>query len=605
MTFQCLRSLLAEVDPMRDEIIVVDDASTDETADMLAAFGRQLTIVSNEENRGFVDSCNAGAAAARGKYIVFLNNDTVVLPRWLDALVETAEADEDVGAVGSMFLYPDGRIQEAGGIIWNDGRAFHYAWSGSARARKYSFARDVDYCSGASLLIRRDLFETLGGFDRRYAPGYYEDADLCLSVWGHGKRVVYQPASRLVHYEGGTAGTNLSSGMKRFQEINQPKFFEKWQRVLLNDHLPHTPENIELASDRGRSKSIVLVFDERLPTPDRDAGSLRMQNILRCLAKEYRVVFVPVFGPMERHEEEILWADGVRTCGMPFWRRHSVDDVRAVILSRPTVADALKGKVRRKFAHATIVYDMVDAHFVRLLREHAISGDRSLNKKLAQMKRVELAAAKRADLVWCNSAADEGALHRELPEIATVVIPTIHSSRSDVRNVSQRSGLLFIGNLEHRPNRDGLLYFLHEVLPELRLTDDRSVLTVIGVGADDEIRSHASGSVRILGHVPDVRPFIDVARVFVAPIRFGAGTKGKIGEALAAGLPVVTTSIGAEGMFLAEGENVLIADSPHDFTAAVTALCKDDELWRRISRGGLAHVESTFSPKVIGDRILS
>jgi cellulose synthase/poly-beta-1,6-N-acetylglucosamine synthase-like glycosyltransferase len=181
-TFQCLRSLLREVDLNETEIIVVNNASTDETAELLARFGKLIHVINNEENRGFVDACNQGADVARGRHLVFLNNDAVVLTGWLDELIQTIETDETIGAVGSLFLYPDGRVQEAGAILWRDGSAFHYGWGGAADDPRFSFARDVDYCSGASLLVRRDLFQQLGGFDRRYAPAYYEDADICFGV---------------------------------------------------------------------------------------------------------------------------------------------------------------------------------------------------------------------------------------------------------------------------------------------------------------------------------------------------------------------------------------------------------------------------------------
>ncbi|MEP6636286.1 MAG: glycosyltransferase family 2 protein, partial [Acidobacteriota bacterium] len=178
-TFQCIRSLLRELEFGENEVIVVDNASTDDTQRVLASFGDLVRVFRNEENLGFVDACNQGAASAHGKYLLFLNNDTRVLPGWLNQLVETIEADPANGAVGSMFLYPDGSIQEAGSIVWKNGAAHHYGWGASPDDRRFNFAREVDYCSAASLLIKKEIFERLGGFDRRFAPAYYEDVDLC------------------------------------------------------------------------------------------------------------------------------------------------------------------------------------------------------------------------------------------------------------------------------------------------------------------------------------------------------------------------------------------------------------------------------------------
>ncbi len=141
----------------RAEVIVVNNASRDETGQLLSHFGDFVRVIDNDVNRGFVDACNQGAAVARGRHLVFLNNDTAVLPGWLDALLETVEGDETAGAVGPMFLYPDWRIQEAGGIVWRDGAAFHYGWGKSPDDRRFNFAREVDYCSGASLLVRKEF----------------------------------------------------------------------------------------------------------------------------------------------------------------------------------------------------------------------------------------------------------------------------------------------------------------------------------------------------------------------------------------------------------------------------------------------------------------
>ena len=227
-TFQCLRSLMQQVD-RNNEIIVVNNGSRDETHRLLSYMKDTLTAINNAENLGFVKACNQGAAIARGKYLVFLNNDTVIQPGWLKHLVETVEADPAVGAVGSMLLYPDGRLQEAGGIIWKNGDGANYGRGEDPQNRRFRFAREVDYCSAASLLVRTDIFSKLGGFDERYSPAFYEDTDLCFGVRSLGYKVIYQPMSQVVHYEGGSAGTDVQGGYKHYQLINRPKFVKKWE----------------------------------------------------------------------------------------------------------------------------------------------------------------------------------------------------------------------------------------------------------------------------------------------------------------------------------------------------------------------------------------
>jgi GT2 family glycosyltransferase len=599
-TFQCLRSLLREVDFRDTEIIVIDNASTDATREVLSHFGGLVRVVENDANRGFVDACNQGANVARGRYLVFLNNDTVVLPGWLEALVETVERDERAGAVGSMFLYPDGRIQEAGAIVWSNGETFHYGWGRSTQDRRFTFAREVDYCSGASLLIRKDLFDRLGGFDRRYAPAYYEDTDLCMGVRALGRKVVYQPHSRLYHFEGATAGTDTRAGFRRYQVINRGKFYEKWRERLAHDHHAEDPRAAERAANR-KWATQVAVFDDHTPTPDRDAGSARMLFILRALSEWCHPVLVTTSKQVWPEYEKQLWKEGVETASARAVRRlMRTRRFRAAVISRPEVAEALLNSVRRTDPRVKIVFDMVDAHCLRLSREHELTGEPDLEREAARYLRTETRLARASDVVWCASAADEAFMTRIVPGVRTVVVPTIHRPHERGLPFDRREHILFIGNFSHRPNTDAVHFFVREILPLVRQSLPTVELLLVGDHAPPEFSAYESEGVRVLGYVPDIDPIFARCRVFVAPIRFGAGINGKIGEALAYGLPVVTTSLGATGIALRDGVESLIADAPADFAAAVVRLYHDGELWQTLSDNGYAHVERHFSPRVVG-----
>ena len=245
-TESCLTTLRETLPgDFQGEIIVVDDASTDDTGVRLrqiASEDPRLTIVENSMNEGFLASTNRGASVASGEVLIFLNNDTILLPGWLSPLLQTFHEHADAGAVGGKLLYPDGRLQEAGGVVFSDGSAAKLGYGDQdAEAPLYSYLREVDYCSGALLATKRDLFHKLGGFDPRYRFGYYEDTDYCFRVREQGLRVYYQPDSVIVHVEGGTAGTDICRGPKRFQHVNRDIFAERWHDALKNQPAPLDP----------------------------------------------------------------------------------------------------------------------------------------------------------------------------------------------------------------------------------------------------------------------------------------------------------------------------------------------------------------------------
>ena len=599
-TLQCLRSLIEEIDFNENEIIIVDNASKDETSRVLTHFESVVRVMRNEENRGFVDACNQGAASARGKYLVFLNNDTGVLPGWLQHLLETIEANPANGAVGSMFLYPDGSLQEAGAIVWQNGEVHHYGWGGSPDDRRFNFAREVDYCSAASLLIRKNLFDKLGGFDRRFAPAYYEDVDLCFGVRSLGYKVRYQPLSRVIHYEGVTAGSDTRKGLKQFQIINREKFIAKWREVLEREHLPKAVERLTEASSRQQDWPGIIVFDERVPSPDRDAGSLRMFLILKTLAAWCRVVFVPFNRPQSADYESALWKEGIETADAVDYRRLLKNKkVAAAIISRPSMAGVFIPRIRRTNPRVKIIFDTVDLHFVRFQREYEINGDPKALATAQRYRKLERDFAQASDLVWCASTEDKELMMREVPERQIALVPTIHELRDAGETFAARKDLLFIGNLAHRPNEDAVLFFMQEVYPQIRQLLPNVRLDIIGDNPSVDIAAFASDEVRVRGYVPDVAPYLRERRVFVAPLRFGAGIKGKVGEAMAHGIPVVTTSVGAEGFGLRHGVDVMIADDPASFATSVAQLSSQQELWERIARNARMRIEKHFTPDVI------
>jgi GT2 family glycosyltransferase len=236
-TLRCLISIAAHPSRASVEIVVCDDASNDDTPGVLAALPG-IRYIRNADNLGFLHSCNRAAGEARGAYLLFLNNDTQVQEGWLDHMLALFGSEEQAGLVGAKLLFPDGRLQEAGGIVWQDASGHHYGRYDDPRKPEYNHVREVDYCSGACLMIEAASFRTLGGFDVRYAPAYYEDTDLAFRVRQAGRKVLFQPKAVVVHHEGVSNGTDTRSGIKACLMTNQAKFRQRWRKELEELHMP-------------------------------------------------------------------------------------------------------------------------------------------------------------------------------------------------------------------------------------------------------------------------------------------------------------------------------------------------------------------------------
>jgi glycosyltransferase involved in cell wall biosynthesis len=354
----------------------------------------------------------------------------------------------------------------------------------------------------------------------------------------------------------------------------------------------------------GKGQPAILVCDERIPSPDRDAGSARMFLILEALAKSNRVVFLVFNRPHGIEYEQALWKIGIETGDVVDYRRLIKQrKFAAAVLSRPAIAGALLGPVRRADPKLKIIYDMLDVHHLRSAREAVLTGDSRAARESERLRRLETRLALGADLIWCGSSPDQKLMARIAPDTPSVVVPTVHELHERKSTFDERNHLLFVGNFSHRPNADAVHFLAREILPLIRKSLPGIELLVVGDNAPQEFAEYKSSGVRVLGFVPDLDPIIAGCRVFVAPIRFGSGVNGKIGEALSHGLPVVTNTIGAEGWGFTNGMQVLIADTPDDFAAAVLRLYENAGLWQALSDNGYRHIAENYTPEVIGQII--
>ncbi len=599
-TWGCLKSLLDTTTDISFEVIVVDDASSDETEQRLCQFSG-ITYLRNEQNLGFIGSCNRGAEAATGDYVVMLNNDTAVGANWLDALVDTFETHDDAGLVGAKLVYPDGSLQEAGGIVFSDGSGWNFGRNGDPNDPAFNYVREVDYCSGAAIMLRRNLWERFGGFDTRYAPAYYEDTDLAMQVRQAGLKCYIQPSAIVTHFEGVTSGTDTSSGTKRYQVINQEKFVEKWQTELQAKH-PQPGDSIRAARDHRASRQ-ALIIDACTPTPDQDSGSVRMTNLMLILRElGYQVsfladnrAFLPGYTePLQQLGIEMLYqpfvpspAELLKTIG---------PELDVVILSRHYIASQYIELVRWHCKQAQILFDTVDLHYLREERLAKLENDAKLLARSEQTKTDELGVARRCDTTLVVSPYEVQVLAETAPDLDVKVLSNIHPLHGCRRPFASRRDIFFIGGFQHPPNIDAVEWFTGKVWPLIRAKVPQMQLYIIGSKAPKRIEKLAEQEgVLVKGFVENIEPYLDGCKLTVAPLRYGAGVKGKVNMSMSYGQPVVATSPAVEGMGVQAGHDVLVADEPEAFAQAVIDAYNDESLWNTLSTNGLENVEQLFS----------
>ncbi|MBA4142215.1 MAG: glycosyltransferase [Nitrosospira sp.] len=344
----------------------------------------------------------------------------------------------------------------------------------------------------------------------------------------------------------------------------------------------------------------VLVIDLRIPTPDQDSGSVRISAILHLLRETgFRITFISDSEEPLPCDQENLELRGIEVLsGFDAARHHLAaagGKYHFSLLSRPEVALRYLPYVRAYALYSYVIYDTVDLHWIRFEREMRISDDPALLGRIASFRRTELFNTACADLTLAISDEEKNCLITEQPDANVAVLPNIHEIFPPKTPFALRKGLLFIGGFWHKPNEDAAIHFANNILPQITEKIPNVVFYIIGSNMPASVKSLRSHNVEPLGFVADVAPYFESCRVFVAPLRFGAGMKGKVGQSMSHGLPVVTTQIGAEGMDLQHEQELLIADNPLDFADGVIRLYHDEILWHRLSARALAHVDANYS----------
>ena len=596
-------SLLKSIEKYTDvsyEVIVADDFSDDETQ-YIGEFVKNAIHVRNDKNLGFLKNCNNAAGYARGEFLVFLNNDTNVGEGWLSAILRAFNSEE-VGVVGPKILFEDGSLQEAGGIIWRDGSGWNYGRSQDPEKPEFNYLKEVDYVSGCCLTIRKSLWEEIGGFDERFVPAYYEDTDICFEARARGYKVIYQPQSCIMHLEGASHGVSTSSGVKKYQVANQRKFREKWTEILERHNV--NAQDVFRSRDRSLKKPCILFIDHYVPWYDKDAGSRAVFMYLGVvLEMGFNVKFIgdnfyrhePYTSTLQQMGIEVLYGN-YYAANIEGWIRENFKAIDVVFLNRPHISERYIDLIES--LGLRIIYFGHDLHFLRLQRQSQLEGSKKLSQEAIRWKERELDIISKSDVVYYPSSVEVDILRKECGVNSVKTLPLFSYPQSEFQestyDPSQRSGAIFVGGFGHPPNVDAVEWLYSEIYPGL--SKESLPIYIVGSSVPEKIQQISCKDFQVLGYLSDdeLTELYKNVKVAVVPLRFGAGVKGKVLEAMFHAVPVVGTSIALEGIESVEA-GALQCDTPSGITNTLNNVCRNVDALIEMSQKSREFIEQRYS----------
>ncbi|APH57361.1 Glycosyltransferase [Granulibacter bethesdensis] len=612
LTMQTLASLAAQKVDL--EVILVDSGSRDETT-AIERYVHGAKVIHFSTNRGYIAGCNVGLEHARGLYTLYLNNDVVLGPLALERAVRRLAANPQAGAVGGKIIRTNGALQEAGCIVWRDGRTHGYARDYPVDAPEANFVREVDFCSAAFLLTRTEQVQALGGFDPVYRPAYYEDTDLCLRLKKRGYVTLYDPSVVIHHYEYGSSSAGWAArSIGRARDI-----FCRQHRDVLRFHHGFSETGFHRARSARRRQLRILLVEDRMPMRYLGSGYVRTNDIIRAMdALGHAVTVFPL------HPDATLALD---------WRTDFPDRVEVMhdrrfdrfadfLSSRPGMYDILwiarthnlrllapvLDSVASSVSGSTIVLDTEAVVAPREIAHRQLTGRSIKDVPTVEM---ELDCARFAQRIIAVNDIDAEII-RKAGYSTIDTLGHYVPQRGETPGYEERRDLLFVGALHGTmsPNYDSLLWFLHAIMPIVQDKMGRHLkITLVGhVAPGTDTGPVASlPSVNFVGPVDDLAPLYSRHRVFVAPTRFAAGIPYKVHEAASYGIPVVASSLLCRQLGWSDG--VEIADGGDDerqrFADRILALYRDETLWNSIRNGAYARILQDHSQEAYQQRLQS
>jgi GT2 family glycosyltransferase len=581
---------------------------------------RGVRIVRSETPLGYPKACNTGAAAARGKVLLFMNNDIEVNADSIRLGISRLAGDPAIGAVGGRIILMNGQLQEAGSYMHEDGSTHGYGRFENPSRPRYNVAQTVDYCSGCFLFIRRGDFEAVDGFDEVFSPGYYEEADLCLRLRARGLATLFDPGIYIYHYEYASYSKGRPPAVSvALMRRNSKEFLLRHHHTLAHAPRVDTPDWYrQLAASRYEKSLSIAVVEDMIPDRSIGSGFVRAADLVDTLLKSgHRVTLFALHYRAGLHPER-LRQRGVEvvTCYGPDADPYPLEgrewDFDAVWICRThNIFEWSKHVRRAKVVNPglRVVFDTEAISSLRTMaywRLHNMAPSEDLQSLLS--KEFELDNAILPDVVVAVNETDRKAV--ETLSIAPV-FTLGHKMEPDPAppGPEGRSGLFFCGSFHEidSPNYDSIEWFLDQVWPHVlaRLPEVR--LTISGYCAPDvplNALLEAAPGVDYVGRADSVIPLMKQARCFIAPTRFAGGIPHKVHEAMAAGLPVVCTDIlrNQLGVPAIPPDQVpVLSAEPHApaaFAEACCALLQDDAMWADQQKAALGFIETAASSTV-------
>ena len=594
ITLNCLLSVLVLQTKLKYEIILIDDHSSmvDYTT-----FGFKFRVIRNDMNFGFIKSNNLASKKARGKFLFFLNNDTLINKSTIDELHKSYFFNEKVGAIGSMSISNQYLIQEAGAFTFKSGTCWNYGRGDNPNKSIYNFTREVDYSSACSLFIKKRLFYKLDFFDTRYCPAYYEDVDLAFKIRKKKLKVLYEPKSFLYHYEGSTSGRDVKSGVKKYQVINQIKFKKKWSKELKEYH-----SNINKQL-KMRANIHVLIIDDLIPDHLNDAGSFYVYNFLQILL--YFKIKLTILGSREGGLTKNFFSNKnfLEKQGIEVFFNNNTDSINEfiktrinsfdyIIISRPDNFNYFYKYIINK---KKIIYSMIDYHQKRLCSE-LVFKNKNKNNDYYLTKHLEDKALKLSSKVLCFGKKDKIDLIKDNKNIKKKIIlfPLVNKIIKNNNNfkLSDKRNLLFIANFSHEPNLTSLNNFIVNFFIKLCKINKKIKLNVIGGIANNKKTSHKQ--IIYKGHVNDLSAIFNETIFSIVPIEYGAGISGKLLYSMANGTSCLVSEFIEKQMNLTSGVNCLTIDYNKDITY-FNQFFSDKKLIKKLSNNSIKFIKDNYS----------